>query len=860
MAKKEIFLKDYKEPEFLIESVELDFEIEPQKTFVTSTLHMIRNGKHSEDLILDGVDLEPVWFKVDGKELSDAEYELVEGGVKIKTDAEKFVFEARVKIDPKNNLSCEGLYQSGDIFCTQNEAQGFRKITYYLDRPDVMAKFKTTLRTNEKVFPNLLANGNKLEEGTDDQGRKFTVWEDPFPKPCYLFAVVAGDLAVVTDKFTTMSGKEVDLEIYVDHGNEDKTDHAMLSLKNSMKWDEEKFGLEYDLGVYMIVAVDSFNMGAMENKGLNIFNSAYVLAKQETATDENFQGIEGVIGHEYFHNWTGNRVTCRDWFQLTLKEGLTVFRDQEFSADMLSRPVKRIDDVIRLRRHQFPEDQGPMSHPIQPKSYIEINNFYTATVYEKGAEVIRMIHTLLGEKNFRKGMDLYFERHDGQAVTTNDFVNAMADASGKDLEQFKMWYDSNSTPKLKVSESFDESTNTLTLKFLQNSKINNDKFDALHMPMHIGVFYKDGTEAVVEGNLELSQKEQSFEFKNLKEKPVVSLNRGFSAPVIIDREISENELSHLMAYETDEFARYEAAQELYKHELRLMVDAFEAGQDKEASDEFFKAYEALLGDKCVERAYLAYALALPSEGELDEENEIFKIDSTHQARESLKKQIAKRFNNQFKDIYNSLEQTKFSLSAQAMGERALRQVCLDYLSSIEENACFDLAHSQFEAASNMTEELGALSRIVRYYPGKSALYLDKFYNKWKEDTLVMQKWFSLQASRPQVEIDDLLELEENPAYDRKVPNLLRSLVGAFAMNNRVAFNHLSGDGYKFVADKIIEIDKYNPQVASRIAKSMNHLKRLDEERKELLAAQLGRILKEELSDDTYEVVSKNLKG
>lgn len=858
---KEIFLKDYQKPNFLIESVDLDFNIEPLKTKVQSKLKIKRNGAHKESLFLDGVGLKPLGFKLNGEVLGDAHYELLPDGIEIKTELDDFIFESIVEIDPKNNLSCEGLYQSGEIFCTQNEAEGFRKITYFMDRPDVMACFTTTVRADKNVFPTLLANGNKLEDGIDENGKNYVVWKDPYPKPCYLFALVAGDLACVRDTYTTMSGKHVELEIYVDHGNEDKCDHAMNSLKNSMKWDEEKFGLEYDLDIYMIVAVDSFNMGAMENKGLNIFNSAYVLAKRETATDDNFQGIESVIGHEYFHNWTGNRVTCRDWFQLTLKEGLTVFRDQEFSADMLSRPVKRIDDVVRLRRHQFPEDQGPMSHPIQPKSYIEINNFYTATVYEKGAEVIRMIHTLLGEQGFRKGMDLYFKRHDGQAVTTADFVDAMASANGFNLDQFKMWYNQSGTPKLKVSQSYDSEKKTLSLSFEQEARIHSDDFDALHMPMHIGMFLKSGEELNLGDKLklELKEKKSVFIFDNIPEEPVISINRGFSAPVIIDREIASSDLSLLMANESDEFARYEAAQNLYKKELELMIAAAESGGVAAASEGFFKSYEALLKDDSLERAYLAYALALPSEAELDEESEVYRIDAVHTARKEFKKQIAMRFEQRFLELYRGLEQKEFSLSASSMGERALREVCLNYLCCLESDSAFELAKKQYENASNMTEEFSSLSFLAQNFHKKSENFLSSFHAKWKSDTLVMQKWFALQASRDSVSIGELESLEANEVYDKKVPNLLRSLVGAFA-GNRVRFNDISGEGYRYLADKIIEIDTYNPQVASRLAKSMNHLRKLDEKRKELLARELGRILTHNLSDDTYEVVSNNLKA
>ncbi|MCO4753511.1 MAG: aminopeptidase N [Bacteriovoracaceae bacterium] len=857
---KEIFLKDYKEPDFWIEKTELFFDIEVEKTIVHSKLSIKRNGTHSGELVLDGVDLKLLELSIDGQELSADDYSVTDKSLIVITDKNEFVLESKVEIDPKNNFSCEGLYKSGEIFCTQNEAQGFRKITYFLDRPDVMSKFTTTLKADQKVFPTLLSNGNKLSESVDDNGKLVVSWEDPHPKPAYLFAVVAGDLAKVQDTYTTMSGREVKLEIFVDHGNEDKCDHAMLSLKNSMKWDEDKYGLEYDLDIYMVVAVDSFNMGAMENKGLNIFNSAYVLAKKETATDANFAGIEAVIGHEYFHNWTGNRVTCRDWFQLTLKEGLTVFRDQEFSSDMLSRPVKRIDDVVMLRRHQFPEDQGPMSHPIQPKSYIEINNFYTATVYEKGAEVIRMIHTLLGEKNFRKGMDLYFERHDGQAVTTDDFVNAMSDASGIDLAQFKMWYHQNGTPKLKISEKFNEGDKTFELCVEQVVDLKGQDFASLHMPFHIGLIDHEGQELPIDGELELKNTKEIFKFENIDKAPIVSLNRGFSAPVIIEKDYSDKDLIHLMAFDTDTFSRYEAAQELYKKELKRFVEAYQSSTEYKAREEFFTAYGRLLNDESLEKAYLAYALALPTVKELYESYEVYTIEAAHYAIKNFKLQISDRFKDDFERIYHSLETKDFDLSAKSMGERSLRQVCMSFLTLQSEKKYSELAIGQFENATNMTEEFSALSFLVNNYHSESDAYSQAFYKKWKHETLVIQKWFALQTGYSEVSIETLNELENNEAYDKKVPNLLRSLVGGFAMNNHLRFNDPSGDGYKYVADKIIEIDSYNPQVASRLAKSMNHLKRLDEKRKGLLAKELERILTHKLSDDTFEVVNKNLNG
>lgn len=859
MARKsEIFLKDYKKPDYLIEQVELDIHI-TQRTSVQAKLWIKKNSVEKANLFLNGKGLSPLGFKVDGKELSDGEYKLCDEGVTIFTDKERFVFESLVEIDPDSNLSCEGLYKSGQIYCTQNEAQGFRKITYFMDRPDVMARFKTTLRGDAKRYPVLLANGNKTEEFVDEKGIKTVVWDDPYPKPCYLFAVVAGDLAKVSDTYTTLSGRNVELEIYVDHGNEDKCEHAMRSLKNSMKWDEEKFGLEYDLDIYMIVAVDSFNMGAMENKGLNIFNSAYVLAKKETATDADFAGIESVIGHEYFHNWTGNRVTCRDWFQLTLKEGLTVFRDQEFSADMLSRPVQRIKDVASLRSRQFPEDQGPMAHPIRPTSYIEINNFYTATVYEKGAEVIRMIHSLLGEEMFRKGMDLYFQRHDGQAVTTADFVQSMQDASSKDLSQFQKWYDQVGTPTLNVTWEYSAKDKRLQLKITQESKQSADLLP-LHMPFHIGIIDSiTGTELPVEGKLELKKKEELFIFENIANTPILSLNRGFSAPVILKAGYTQTELIRLMACDSDEFSRYEAAQQLSMNELKNICHALESGQDYALNEQFLKAFGLILNDKSLDEAFSSCALTLPSVERLDEEFDIYKVEIAQKAHDQLCSTLAMEFYDDFLALYKRLDSAgEYELGAQDMGRRSLRQTCLSYLSYLANEDLRHFMYEEFERSGNMTEELGTLKALVSHKDELAQKASEKFYTKWQHETLVIQKWFAAHASRKDITVLELVELEKRAAYDKKVPNLIRSLVGSFAQNNHVVFNAPDGSGYRYLADKVLEIDKYNPQVASRLAKSLNHLKRLDERRAKLLRHELQRLVEAELSSDTYEVVSKNL--
>tara|TARA_B100001971_G_scaffold111191_1_gene102165 strand:- start:110612 stop:113173 length:2562 start_codon:yes stop_codon:yes gene_type:complete len=849
--KSEIKLSDYQKPEYLITDTFLNFDIDMDKTQVLSVLKMKKNGKHEKALKLNGENLNLLKVTLNGDTLGENSIQVTDTHLIISDlPDDEFTLSTLVEIAPSKNLTGEGLYKSGNILCTQNEAEGFRKITYYLDRPDVMAPFTTSISANKKDFPYILANGNKISE-KDEGDRHTVVWKDPHPKPCYLFALVAGNLDVVRDTFTTCSGKNVDLEIYVDPGNTDKCTHAMESLKNSMKWDEEVFGLEYDLSLYMIVAVDSFNMGAMENKGLNIFNSAYVLAKKETATDSDFQGIEAVIGHEYFHNWTGNRVTCRDWFQLTLKEGLTVFRDQEFSSDMLSRPVKRIEDVLTLRRHQFKEDAGPLSHPIQPKSYIEINNFYTATVYEKGAEVIRMIHTLLGKENFRKGMDLYFERHDGQAVTTQDFVQAMSDASSIDLTQFKLWYDQNGTPEVKVkSERIDDK---LELTIEQFAYVN-EKRVALHFPFDIALIDIDG-KLIYEKRHEIKEETTKLVI-DAKADAVISLNRNFTAPIKVHYQYDEKELLHILKYETDEFNKYDASQSLYKQEIFNYINAFENNSDYNFSDSLINALNSVLSDTSLDNAFKSYVFSLPTESEINEEFPIYKIEATHEALKALKLYIAKGCEDTFKNVYNNINQTEFKLDAKSMGERQLKNTALAFLAQLNSN--HQLAISHFENANNMTDEISALSVIVKNNISTKEASLESFYQKWKHETLIMQKWIALQAGVGSVTIADLEKLESNSVYDAKNPNLLRSLVGAFA-NNVIVFNQASGEGYKFMARKIAEIDAFNPQIAARLAKFMNHKKRLDETRKKHLNNCLDQLMKSDLSADTYEVVLKNVK-
>ncbi len=835
-------IEDYKSLNFNIEKTELVFHIEENEVLVESRLFFKRVQEGSSELVLNGKDLKILEFKIDDVDSNNYKYE--NDILTFSSNKDQFQLYTKVTIDPYNNTSCEGLYKSGDILCTQNEAEGFRKITFFYDRPDCMSVFTTTVFGDEKKFPFLLANGNLVSEDISDGVRK-TVWFDPHKKPCYLFALVAGDLAKVTDTFTTRSGKDVSLEFFVDHNNEDKCEHAIESLKNSMKWDEDVYGLEYDLDVYMVVAVDSFNMGAMENKGLNIFNSQYVLAKKETATDSDFQGVEAVIGHEYFHNWTGNRVTCRDWFQLTLKEGLTVFRDQEFSADMLSRSVKRIEDVKGLRAGQFPEDASGLSHPIKPKSYVEMNNFYTATVYEKGAEVIRMIHTIIGKDNFRKGMDLYFERHDGQAVTTEDFVSAMSDASGINLEQFKVWYDQNGTPKVTVKESFNDGVYTLELA--QIAKLNNENYSSLVIPLDIALFNSKG-EKVYSDLLNFNQRQRVITVK-MDERPILSFNRNFTAPIFVNHDQSIDDLVFLMKFDDDLFVKYESCLSI----MKLIINSYIDGKDID-TDSFLDAYKNILEDSKLEYAFKAYALSTPTYQDILKEQEVYKISDTFSACEKLKKLIASQFNDSFYLMYDELKSDEFSLTAQSMGRRAFKNLCLSFLSLDAKN--LELTQDQFNTSSNMTDELSSLKALSSNYDDQKSL--DNFYNKWKDETLVIQKWFALQASDSKATIAKLRKLEQSPVFDIKVPNLARSVIGQFIMNNRIVL--CTVEGMSYACEKILELDSFNPQIAARLSKGFSFLEKLGSSDLDLIKASFIELKSKKLSADTTEVLdSINIK-
>ena len=848
---KEIFLKDYKKPSFEIQEVALVFELEEEITTVTNTMEILKLDTTIQDLELDSIDLDLVELWINDLELKDTRFMYKDETLTIRNVPDNFTVKIINKIYPHKNTELEGLYKSGSIFCTQNEPEGFRRITPYLDRPDVMSVFTTTIVAEQEKYPILLSNGNKYESHNVENFKHSATWHDPHPKPSYLFALVAGDLGCVNDAFTTASGEEIELNIYCDKGNESKCSHAMKSLKESMTWDEEKYGREYDLEIYNIVAVDSFNMGAMENKGLNIFNSTYVLANEDTATDANFMGIQSVIAHEYFHNWTGNRITCRDWFQLTLKEGLTVFRDQCFSADLNSSEVQRIEDVKSLRERQFVEDASPTSHPIQPESYISMNNFYTATVYEKGAEVIRMIHTLLGEEKYRKATDLYFETFDGQAVTTNDFLWAMSEAGGVDLTQFERWYHQNATSILEVKENFADGVYALTLIQKVPNTLNGEKQKPYYYPLKIGLMDVSGEEILAQ-TLIVSQEKEVFTFKDLKSKPIVSLNRDFSAPIIIQKE--ENDFAFLMKHDTNSFVRYESAQVFATQTIESMM------QGKSINEEFVTAYGYLL-DLDVDLSFKALLLELPSVSTLMQRQDVIDFDLIYEAKENLEKHIAKTHKEKLLKLYLEFHNPLSSeIDTQSMAQRAIKNRCLRILSSSCDENVIKMAEEQYKNSLTMTDRIVALDILENTDANLSETALQDFYTKYKDDTLVMNKYFSiLAASHREGTLDRVQALQNDPVYDEKVPNLVRSLIGVFARNYKY-FHAKNGNGYKFLAHKIIEIDKINPQMASGLAGSFKIYGKMNKQNKTMIKYELERVLStHSLSKNVYEIINKILK-
>ncbi len=861
-APKTIYLKDYAPTPYKVAHVDMRFDIFKGETIVTTKTQFTKNGENDEDIFLNGEELELVSCKLDGKEITTRKSDL---GITIPAPGkEVFRLEIVTKIVPEKNTALEGLYCSNGNYTTQCEAEGFRKITYFYDRPDVMATFRVQVIADKKSCPVLLSNGNLIEEGDVSGDRHYTIWDDPTPKPCYLFALVAGDLVHIKDKFTTMSGTDVDLYIYVRAGDETQCDHAMQSLIKSMKWDEDVYGREYQYDRFNIVAVSDFNMGAMENTALNIFNTALVLAHQNTATDHDFIRVESVIAHEYFHNWTGNRVTCRDWFQLSLKEGLTVFRDQEFSADMHSPAVQRIDDVSHLRRGQFTEDASPLAHPVRPDNYIEINNFYTMTIYEKGAEVIRMFRTLMGGKLFRDATDLYFDRHDGQAVTINDWAAAMEDASGQDFEQFKLWYDQAGTPKVNVSSEYDAKEKIFTLHFEQSIPDTPGQSDkkSMHIPIAIGLMGSKGKEIGETTVISLKKAKETFKFHNINEKPVPSILRNFSAPVNLKTDLTEDDIAFLMVHDTDGFNKWEAGQNYALRTIQTMMDE----GAKEPSEKYLKSFEALLQsalDDNADKALMARALTLPDFQAIAAKQVIIDPDIIDLARSNLKKSIKRNFIPLLEKIYKQNEQTgAFDVSGAAMGQRALRNVALDYLTSTDGTGCAALATQHYTGADNMTDRMAALGCLMTNKNAEREDILQQFYDEFKGHLLVIDKWFGIQASAKRTDIFEVLSmLKSHKNFSMKNPNRVRSLFGAFAMNNPVMFHEKSGKGYAFLKEAIIELNTLNPQIAARMVTPFREWPRYTEDRQKMMKAALKEILEiEKISPNVFEIVSKSLSA
>ncbi len=868
-----IYLTDYKTPAYLVESVDLQFQLAPSATRVSSKIRFTRNSERSntEPLQLDGEQLKLLSLKLDGVQLDASRYQLTTEGLIIPEVPPSFLLEVETEIDPASNTALEGLYLSSGNFCTQCEAQGFRKITYYPDRPDVMAKFRVRVEAEQRDYPVLLSNGNLVDAGELPAGRHFAQWEDPFCKPSYLFALVAGDLACIEDRFTTRSGRDILLQIYVEWRNRELCDHAMLSLKKSMQWDEEVYGLEYDLDRYMIVAVDDFNMGAMENKGLNVFNSKYVLALPEVATDNDFLGVEAVIGHEYFHNYTGNRVTCRDWFQLSLKEGLTVFRDQEFSADLNSAAVKRIDDVRILRHNQFPEDAGPMAHPVRPATYVEINNFYTVTVYNKGAELIRMQQALLGKQAFNQGVRHYLRKHDGQAVTTDDFVAALEETSGRDLSLFRRWYAQAGTPRLTLETSYDAASQTYRLLCRQSCQATPDQSEKqpFQIPLAVGLLGAAGADLPLKlvgekGSglttlvLDLQQAEQEFVFEAVAEKPILSPLRGFSAPVILDYPQPDSELAFRMAHDSDSFNRWEAAQQLAQREL---LTALERPDLLVLSDLFVTSWAQALADRNADAGLLTQLLTLPSEVYLGEQMAAIDPGRIHLARQAARRQLATTQRGLLLERFRAGRQTgSYGLDPQQVGRRSLNNFCLALLMLLEDAEVVELCLQQYEFATNMTDRLAALACIASSAAPQRQTILDDFYQRWQKQPLVVDKWFMLQATADRTSsCEDVAALLEHPAFTLDNPNRVRSLIGAFAAGNPAGFHRADGAGYRFLTQQILQLNQRNPQVAARMALPLSRWRRFETTRSGLMREQLEELQQQELSRDLFEIVSKSLK-
>jgi aminopeptidase N len=863
-APRETRLADYRPPAYLVDTVDLAFDLDAAATKVRSRLSVRRNPESEAGtgaLLLDGEALTLLRIALDGVELGANRYRIDDGKLLIPDMPDTAVLEIETQIAPKDNTELSGLYTSNGSYFTQCEAEGFRRITYFPDRPDVMARFTVSITADKARVPVMLSNGNPSALEDAGGGRHRITWTDPHPKPCYLFALVAGDLVAVEDSFTTRSGRDVQLGIWVRRGDEDRCAHAMRSLKTSMKWDEDVFGLEYDLDVFNIAAVSDFNMGAMENKGLNVFNTKYVLAKPETATDNDYQGIESVIAHEYFHNWTGNRVTCRDWFQLSLKEGLTVYRDQEFSADQGSRVVKRIGDVRALRAAQFREDAGPLAHPVQPDHYITIDNFYTATVYNKGAEVIRMMATIIGREAFRRGMDLYFQRHDNHAVTINDFAQAMQDASGVDLTGFRRWYHQAGTPQVTVSTAHDATARRYTITLRQNTAPTpgEPEKQPLVIPVVMGLLDDAGHE-IAARTLLLSEPEQSFTFDGIDQPPVPSLLRRFSAPVKLSG-LPPAQLQFLAAHDTDPFVRWESGQQYATQLLLDMAAVWRRGETPAVTPGLIDALSATLRDGALDPAFAAEALMLPSESFLADQMAVVDVDAIHAVRNMARVAVGAALAAELRATYDRLTDTgPYRIDGSSIGRRALRNACLAYLAADGNAAGVARAKEQFDAGQNMTDVLAAMATLSAIDCPERRAALDAFHARWRGDDLVLDKWFAIQAMSPLPDtLDAVRALSRHADFDLRNPNRLRALIASFASGNQVRFHDASGAGYRFLSDTIIALDPMNSQVAARLVPPLGQWRRFDEARQALMKRELQRILDTpNLSKGTFEMASRSL--
>ena len=873
-------LRDYRAPDFLIDRTELHFDLRPGETLVRATLALRANPGHpvrARELRLHGEGLQLRELALDGRALAPAEYSYSDGELVIPDVPAAFELSSTVAIHPEANASLEGLYQSRGLYCTQCEAEGFRKITFYLDRPDVLSEFTTTIEADQGAFPVLLSNGNPVAEGVASDGRHWVTWHDPFQKPAYLFALVAGDLACMEDSFTTASGRNVALRIHVEPKDLDKLDHAMASLKQAMAWDERVYGREYDLDIFMIVAVDDFNMGAMENKGLNIFNTSCVLAHPETTTDLGFQRVEAVVAHEYFHNWSGNRVTCRDWFQLSLKEGFTVFRDSEFSADMGSRTIKRVEDVNLLRTAQFAEDAGPTAHPVQPDAYQEISNFYTVTIYEKGAEVVRMIHTLLGPDAFRRGCDLYFERHDGAAVTIEDFVAAMAEASGRDFSQFMGWYRQAGTPRVAVRGHYDAGAQTYRLDFTQSCPPTPECADKapFQIPIRLGLVGRNGdlplhvsglAEGATDIVFELTESAQSLLFERVGEAPIPSLLRGFSAPVKLAFDYDRDELVQLLRRDSDGFNRWEAGNRLAVGILQELIADDLAGRPLALDARLVEAYRELLTDPALDPALVAHILTLPGEAYLSELADTIEVEAIHSARQFARRELAQRLRPEFEALYTGNRSAEsYRANAEQIARRSLHNLALAYLLQLEVPELIDRAWQQFDQADNMTDTNAALVSLLNN-PAPQAqdharAALGRYYARWQSESLVVNQWFQMQAwCVLPGGLERVRALLAHPAFDLRNPNKVRSVIGAFSAGNPVNFHRADGAGYAFLVEQVLTLDAMNPQIAARLLTPLTRWRKYPQARAGAMRAALEQVLVvPELSKDSFEIASKALR-